>query len=68
MASVLDEVLTVPDVLALGGFSRQTLYNLLKTERFPKPRLLGGLVCVWDRRTVVEALETLKVRRQRRKK
>jgi predicted DNA-binding transcriptional regulator AlpA len=51
MASVLDEVWTMDQVVEAVGVTRQTIYNYLKAGRFPAPTLLGGLVCVWERRT-----------------
>jgi prophage regulatory protein len=60
----VDTFLRTPEVLAAGGFSRSTLYELMEAGKFPKPvkpdddsrmvRWLASEVAEWQKARITE--------------
>tara|TARA_Y100001954_G_C15378169_1_gene392011 strand:- start:390 stop:563 length:174 start_codon:yes stop_codon:yes gene_type:complete len=52
-------LLRLPQVLAMVGLSKSTLYRKVKAGLFPAPIKLSGNLVVWKRQVVMEWIEAL---------
>ena len=45
-------LIRLPEVCALVGMQRSTIYNRINNGDFPKPVSLGGRIVAWDYREI----------------
>jgi len=45
--SKIDRFMRLPEVLAVTGLARSTLYTLMSKECFPRARKTGERTCAW---------------------
>ena len=55
----INGLLRLPQVLAIVGLSKSTLYRKVKAGLFPAPIKLSGNLVVWKRQVVMEWIEAL---------
>jgi len=61
--STCDAYLRLPDVIAVTGMSKATIYRRINTSEFPRPYELGANSVAWKRSDVESWIES----RQRRR-
>lgn len=54
-----NRLLRLPQVLAVTGLSRSTLYDWIKSGRFPRPKQLGPRAVAWSEADVLAWIESL---------
>jgi prophage regulatory protein len=53
------EILRLPEVLRLTGYTKASIYRLVSLGRFPKPvHLCGGRAAGWVKSEVLAVIET----------
>ena len=55
----INGLLRLPQVLAMVGLSKSTLYRKVKAGLFPAPIKLSGNLVVWKRQVVMKWIEAL---------